>query len=612
MHRVIVLTKFKIIKLIKNSIFNKITLVYSIIIISTISILVSFIIYSLSNMLREQALDYTDQVIKTVTNYFYNQCLNYKKTEENIYTFDGSSSLSNYIIPLLENKSRNTSTSTITQYNIINNYFLSAVMPRDDDVEDIFLINKSMNWNMRFSRTDTYKNILTRCDIIQNYLMKTDNFEFPSVGKRIKIIPAINFNGKYYYSIYDYVRYPDAKNYAGYLVYTYNTEAIRNSYSLFNEYLLGTILIIRSDGNVIFDSSNVRHNIKFSYEKMVNNISGTYEDNGYIIKYTKDNTFDFITVGIVPENSIYKEVNILNSRIILITIFCIISVILLTSLIAKLFTKRINIIVQTIQKIQKGDFSARAAVGNTGDEVQLIANNLNIMSCRIDNYIKKEYIYELKQKDAMLKEKNDQLYALQMQINPHFLYNTLEVIRMTALISHDEKTEKMIKLLAKVLHGTIKGGMFHTVQEELQICESYLDLVKIRFGNRLKVSYHIDPNILPYIIPKNIMQPIIENSIIHGGKTNVISIKGALISNKVVIIVSDNGKGIPGSALRLINAQLEKPYNFKDNRIGIYNVNSRIKLLFGDKYGLHLNSILGKGTQVIVTFEAKRTEDVSK
>lgn len=602
---------FKAIKRIRSSIFNKITFAYSVIVICTISILVSIILLGLSNMLREQAVAYTGQVTKTVTNYFHSQCADFKKVQNGFYIPNDRYLFSDDLIPMLENNGREITSAYIVRYRVVNDFFRSTAMPNDRDTEDIFLLNKSLNWDMRFSRGNAPKEISARYDVIRSYLLRSDHPASPSSGKRVRIVPAFDLEGKRFYAIYDYVRDPDAKNYAGYLVYTYGTDCMKNSYALFDEYLIGTILVITPDGNVIFDSAGEHYRSKFAgYEKMSGHISGSYAEKGCIVNYTRDNTYDFITVGVIPENAIYQKVDILNEKITLVAVLCIASVILLTVLTTGLFAKRIKIIVRTIQKIQKGDFSARAEVGDSGDEVQVIANNLNIMSKRIDEYIKKEYVYKLRQKDAMLKQKTDQLYTLQMQVNPHFLYNTLEVIRMTALGAGDTGAEKMIKLLAKMLRSTVKGGMFLTVREELQNCESYLELVKIRFGDRLRVSYHIDPRILSYTIPKNIMQPIVENSIVHGGKANSISIEGVYEDGKIIITVSDNGVGIPGPALSGINAQLNKPYDIKDNRIGIFNANSRIKLLFGDKYGVRLKSSPGEGTRAVVTFGAKRSEDL--
>lgn len=600
-------------KRIRIGIFNKIALLYSILIIGTVSILVTIIIFGLSALLRDQAMDYTGQVTRTAASYFHSQCVNYKNIQKGLYSRTYLQyAVSDDLVPLLRESNRGMSSEYADRYNDVDKYFRSMVMPDDNDIEDVFLLNKDLDWNMQFSRDTEQKNIALRYAFLQEQLQK-DRTASTDGSKKIRIIPAFSCGKNRFYAIYDYVRSLDSKNYVGYLVYTFSTECIRRSYAQFNDYLLGSILIIDPGGQVIFDSSGTNYGAKFpDYEKMADHPSGSFTQGGSIVNFTQDSEFDFITVGVIPKNAIYQRVNVLNAKILVVASACILFAILMTCLLTKRFSKRINVVVDTIQEIQKGDLTARAKEGNSGDEIQLIAHNLNIMSERIDNYIKKEYVYELRQKDAMLKQKTDQLYALQLQINPHFLYNTLEVIRMTALGAGDTGAEKMIMLLAKTLRSTAKGGMFLSVREELQNCESYLELIRIRFGERLQVSYRIDPRIMSYAMPKNMMQPIIENSIVHGGKTNRISIDGAYTEGGIVITVSDNGEGISESVLGEINAQLKKPYDLRDNRIGIFNVNSRIKLIFGDKYGIRLESKAGEGTKAIVTFGAKKAEELSR
>lgn len=612
MDAVMKMCNWHLLKRIRISIFNKIVLLYSILIVGTVSILVAIIIVSLSALLRDQAMNYTDQVTRAVASYFHSQCVNYKNMQECLYSKPYLQyAVSDDLIPLLQESQRGMSSEYADRYNNVDKYFRSMVMPSDDDIEDAFLLNKDMDWNMQFSRDTEQKNIAFRYAFIQEQLQR--NHDVSTDGsKKLRIIPEFSCGKNQFFAIYDCIRSLDSSNYAGYLVYTFSIECIKHSYAQFNDYLLGSILIIDPGGDVIFDSSGKSYGTKFpAHEKMSGHPSGSFTQNGSIVNYTQDSSFDFITVGVIPKNAIYQRVNILNAKIVVAAAVCILCAIFMTCLLTRRFSRRIHNVVDTIQEIQKGDLTARAKEGNSGDEIQLIAHNLNIMSERIDNHIKKEYTYELRQKDAMLKQKTDQLYAMQLQINPHFLYNTLEVIRMTALGAGDAGAEKMTMLLAKMLRSSTKGGMFLSVREELQNCESYLELIRIRFGGRLQVSYRIDPRIMSYAIPKNMMQPIIENSIVHGGKTNHIAIEGVYTEGSIIITVSDNGEGISESALSEINTQLKMPYNLKDNRIGIFNVNSRIKLIFGDKYGIRLESKPGMGTKSIVTFAAKKAKELS-
>jgi two-component system sensor histidine kinase YesM len=611
--------KLFFLKNIRNKFFNKLLLIYVIIIICSVSALTYLILFNLSILLKEQALDYNSEVIKTVSNYFYTQCENYKNIQNSIYyktnIIYNNNTKSNDFFYLLKGNYSLDSSDYITKYFSVYNFLSSSILYSDSNIEDVFLIKNDLSWSIQLSKEisqDMYNNY----SVIKKVIVNNKNNEINS--KKIRIIPAFafgNYNKGYSYAIYDYFRNEGGNEYYGYLAYTYDTENIKQSYIQFSKYLLGSILVITPDGKVIFDSSNKYYGKTFPYyTKMLGLADGTFGADNSIINYTSNNTFGFITVGIIPNGSAYGMLNSLSNNIIYISLASILGIILFTLLITRLFSKRIKNIVDTIKEIQKGNFAIRAETGGGEDEIQLIAANLNIMSQKIDEHIKREYISELLQKDAALKQKIAELYALQAQINPHFLYNTLETIRMRALSTGDTDVSQMIKILARQFRSSLKAEMIITIKEELQNCKNYLELMNIRFGDRLKVGYDVDQEILNYAIPKHLLQPIIENSIVHGSKlsskNNTVTIKGSLENEDILITVSDNGEGITEQALNNINEELNAPCNFTNNKIGIFNVNSRIKLIFGNECGLKISSKAGEGTEVVIIIKARKKEEL--
>ncbi len=219
-----------------------------------------------------------------------------------------------------------------------------------------------------------------------------------------------------------------------------------------------------------------------------------------------------------------------------------------------------------------------------------------------------------------LNKRQAQYLALQNQINPHFLYNTLESIRSEAMIAGLTSVSDMTEALATFFRYTIsKVENLVSVEEELQNCETYFSIQQYRFGERLSLSIECDAQDREEIyncrIPKLTMQPILENSIIHGTECKIGSgnLKISLVRSKkrLLIRISDDGVGIDAEVLEQMNERLEKsgralkPNGEKsEGGIALVNVNNRIHLLFGEEYGLHVFSMPGVGTDVEITLPA--------
>lgn len=223
-----------------------------------------------------------------------------------------------------------------------------------------------------------------------------------------------------------------------------------------------------------------------------------------------------------------------------------------------------------------------------------------------------------------LNRRQAQYLALQNQINPHFLYNTLESIRGEALIAGLDGVADMTEALAKFFRYTItKVENLVSVEEELDNCETYFLIQKYRFGDRLRLHIEYDPDeweeIMNCRIPKLTLQPILENSIIHGTELKIgegnIRLHFEKTESRLVIRISDDGVGMDGDTLARLNSRLCKgPEAFAGEEseshggIALSNVNNRIHLIFGDEYGLHVYSVPGSGTDVEISIPAGRQE----
>ena len=215
-----------------------------------------------------------------------------------------------------------------------------------------------------------------------------------------------------------------------------------------------------------------------------------------------------------------------------------------------------------------------------------------------------------------LNKRQAQYLALQNQINPHFLYNTLESIRGEALIAGLDGVADMTEALAKFFRYTItKVENLVSVEEELDNCETYFGIQKYRFGDRLNLHIEYDPGeyemIMNCRIPKLTLQPILENSIIHGTELKIgagnLYIRFACTQDRLIICISDDGVGMDEETLAALNHKLRRGNDSigspeeKRGGIALVNVNNRIHLIFGDEYGMHIYSVPGRGTDVEIT-----------
>jgi two-component system sensor histidine kinase YesM len=224
---------------------------------------------------------------------------------------------------------------------------------------------------------------------------------------------------------------------------------------------------------------------------------------------------------------------------------------------------------------------------------------------------KRELENELRRRLELLEKAN--AIALQSQINPHFLYNTLETINWQALrLSGGENpVSEMIASLSQLLRYALDGDeTVVTIRREIAHCKHYIDIQKKRYPRKIEVEWSIDDAIMECKIPRITLQPLIENAIYHGIKPKsdkgTIIVSGSLEGDRAVIRIADDGVGIDPVALAQINAELARKNWITGSHIGVQNVNQRIKLTFGEAYGLHVASEPGKGTIVTVSISALR------
>ncbi|MRN53824.1 sensor histidine kinase [Paenibacillus monticola] len=277
----------------------------------------------------------------------------------------------------------------------------------------------------------------------------------------------------------------------------------------------------------------------------------------------------------------------------------------------------INNIIRPLKKLMQfmGDFKlGRAGYLNKRislqgyAEINLMANHFNRMLDELQLLTNQLVASNTRLYKVELVKKQSELAFLQSQINPHFLYNTLESIKGIAVEEGSEKIFSMARALGLVFRYSVKGTDVAPLREELTMLKGYLYIQQIRFAGRFETSILFPDEILDYRVPKMILQPLVENAIVHGLETKnglgLLELNGTCSEEALLLSVKDNGPGIESERLQIIQALLsdrENPVQHSEVGIGLLNVNNRIRLSYGDKYGINVRSEEGEGTEIIIT-----------
>ena len=268
------------------------------------------------------------------------------------------------------------------------------------------------------------------------------------------------------------------------------------------------------------------------------------------------------------------------------------------------FARRVGRFREQMQKASEGNFELEEKLGGN-DEISQLYDYLSVMIWRIQRLLAQVYQEKIHAERLKTSQKDAEFKMLTSQINPHFLYNTLETIRMKARINKQYEIEELVKMLGKILRSSIQAGSKDmTIREEVELAEYYLKIQQYRFGERIQYQIYVEEGIERQKILPLLIQPLVENCIIHGleGREDVghIDICVKRSGQNVVITVTDDGAGICGEKIAEIRRELAGNRT-KGEHIGICNVNQRVRLRYGEEYGVTVESICGKYTRVEIT-----------
>ncbi|MGN0427299.1 MAG: sensor histidine kinase [Agathobacter sp.] len=308
----------------------------------------------------------------------------------------------------------------------------------------------------------------------------------------------------------------------------------------------------------------------------------------------------------------YRDINQVTVSYVLITLIALLVPAVIILLFSTIFSKRVNTLKHAMHQASEGDYNLIDQLKGDDELSEAFAD----LKRTVEQIHEKESrIYEAQIKEQLLVNRQQQMEykMLSSQINPHFLYNTLETIRMQSLSAGNREVATSIKLLGKAMRYVLDntGTNFTTLDKELSYIETYLSIQKLRFGDRISTSIEIDPGIDPanYQILPLLLQPIVENAIVHGleGMTSLgyAKIHIALQDTMLLITVSDNGCGMDEKTLAQIRNSINNHDPEDAHSIGLYNINQRIKLCYGEEYDLEIDSKPNEGVTVTLHLPAR-------
>lgn len=590
-----------------QNIFNKLFLISSLTIIATVIILIVTITNYYSEIIIQKEININTRTMERVEDYLSSKDADIDQAKRDLYVNgdmidDISFALNNgyeeYLKYRLDKFYENQSfvPSNIDAY-------LNAYFGQDPDINAIgirSLENPSIEYlliyhNLRWNKSMVDSSLSSESSLLSSGI---PNLSGEGLAKDRKLINTITKKM--------IINNPVTLEKIGVISVFYSTDRLDKIVKKHDE-SPASFFLVNGDGRVVYSFINGEVPLELieQIKPETNEIKIEWEDGDFYIN-TIANKGDYTYVSVIPDRG-WQKLAIIRGTMWIVIIFFIIISILITYSFTRNYSRRIHNIVSIIRQVEKGNLDARIPTSQHEDELSKIAVNINSMLNELNNYIEQFYLLTLKQQEAELK-------ALQAQIDPHFLFNTLEAIRMVAVVEGSKTSSKMIFHLSKLFRYSLESINTVPLYTEIEYVNQYLKLMQFKYPNKLEVSFDIPSGVERTPVQKLILQPIIENYFVHGFKKertdNQLFIRARHLGDLVEICVEDNGKGMTEEEHSRIVHHINSEEGDEMKSIGLRNIHQRIKLKYGNQFGISLNSIQNKGTIVTLSIPVRGTSDV--
>lgn len=588
-------------KYFRNNLFMRIILIFSIIAILT-TITFSYLMFLLiSQSAVQRQMETQKRTIEAVNNYMQQKYNAVQTMMRDVYRDGELAANTSYLLEhpyqdyVAYRLDRYLDESSSTTDSV---QFFRTRMEDDPDIRRVLLYSSARQLLYVFNEQKNFNIISTNAarsfvpDAL--YLEEASSVSLPNIWVRKTIALA----DSPMFSIRVPVNDKQSLRNIGQLLVFYDAKQIWQSLVDYKEAFKGDIFVLSADNDVLFDSSGKLDGKKYPHPEQIEASYASGEEvDGVLITKLTHSQGGFTVLSAVPEGELAATYRGLRNTIVLICLVCILFAVITPSLFISNFATRAHNIIRFTRKVKNGDLNARIA-DIKEDELGQISKSFNDMLDELNLYIDRVFKAEIKQKHS-------EISALEARVNPHFLYNTLEVIRMRAISQGAEDVGEMIYSLSVLFKSYVHPKSKHTLKDELEACRLYLELFRIRYKDKFSYELHCPKELEGRVVLKMSLQPIVENYILHGMRTdrsdNHISVRLAKEGGTLLAVATDNGKGIKEERLIQIQNDLLDT-DSSSQSFGLRSIHERMKLLYGEPHGIRVESTEGEGTTVTVCY----------
>ncbi|WP_042198859.1 sensor histidine kinase [Paenibacillus camerounensis] len=595
-------------KYFKDNLFMRFTLIVSCVFVATIIVFTYLMLKLISESAVQRQMDIQRKTMESISNYVESK---YQSVQDMIRDVYRDGSLASNTTFLLENPygeyvehrldrylQGDPSTSNVVQY------FQNKI---DDDPDIRSLMLYSANQQVMYYYQDRRQFDIVATNAAHSYVpdsMYLDEESLVSVPN-IWVLKSIGMQNTPMFSVKIPINNKSSLLNIGQMLVYFDSSAIWQAMNNYKAEFKGNILVLSAQNEVIFDTSGAGYGKKF--DKLTGlNFGEEITVDGMVVTSLTQSQAGYSVVSLISRQELAETYRSARNTILFIALICILFAVLLPAMFISNFAKRTHRIIRFTRRVKNGDLNTRI-VDSREDELGQIAKSFNSMLDELNQYIDQVYKAEIRQKHT-------EIATLEARVNPHFLYNTLEVIRMRAISSGAKDVGEMIYSLSVLFKAYVRPKARYTFKDELEACRMYLELFRIRYKDRFVYTIECSKELEGLSVLKMSLQPVIENYILHGMRTgqsgNVITITVAAENGHIRVIVADNGLGIPAERLSQLRQGLDNQGALSGSEsFGLRSIHERLRLMYGAPFGVVLISEEGKGTEVTLTFPYPAKEE---
>lgn len=557
---------------------QKLLMTYPVLILISILVISFFAVHFSKQLHKERSVTYANSIIKQISRNIDTQL---SRVDQDSYIFYHNADVNSFYTE-----------STVAdeqEYNRLRKRlqeFMVNFLLTHSDIESVYLISPNNQVlstvdSLRLKELDYYREMSNLGDGKIVWL----NVEETKMGNQV--IPLVrNINDL------------STMETNGVLLINYRTSSINTDHNIG---IPGKLIVLDQSGVIITSDQPTEIGLEIEVEKknQLTKLTGDFfiqenNENTYYVYHQSEFTNWIYLYGIL-EKELFSGIDRVRNLIIIVALLFSAIAVITARVISYNISKPIYNVIKEMRNIERNELLVNLKADGA-DELYYLATSFNNMMDRLRSLILKESQLQRMQHELEMK-------ALQAEINPHFLYNTLDAINWTGRIHRIPEICEMTSMLADIMRYSISYQReLVTLEMEFEHIKKYIGILQIRYKDKLSVFFDIPEQLMKASIPKLTLQPIVENAIIHGVEKKVglgiLRIVGHIERQSAVIRIEDNGCGI---SLEVIDQLLSTHDERSDGGVGIRNVNKRLQLFFGDASGLKIESVIDKGTRVIIT-----------